>query len=121
MTTQPSIKEGLGILAAIWRGDGIPLSAEAEAVAEPEAAPELRPACEDYLHPRPRRHRRPVQPVQIPEPGEPGYITPAERFAQAADPVQQAIAGEQAIAEHLELAELAEAEAFAEAETEVGL
>jgi hypothetical protein len=58
------------------------------------------------------------QPVQIPEPGEPDYITPAERFAQAADPVQQAIAGEQAIAERLELAELAEA---AEAEPEAGL
>jgi hypothetical protein len=41
MTTQPSIKEGLGILASIWRGDGIPLSAEAEASAQPEAAPEL--------------------------------------------------------------------------------
>ena len=54
------------------------------------------------------------QSVQIPEPGEPDYITPAERFAQAADPVQQAIAGEQAIAERLELAELAEAELEAE-------
>ena len=40
MTAQPSIKEGIGILASIWRGDGIPLSAEVEA-GEPEAAPEL--------------------------------------------------------------------------------
>jgi hypothetical protein len=40
MTTQPSIKEGIGILASIWRGDGIPLSAEAEAP-EPEATAEL--------------------------------------------------------------------------------
>ena len=40
MTSQPSIAGGIGILAAIWRGDGIPLSAEPEA-REPEAAPEL--------------------------------------------------------------------------------
>ena len=63
------------------------------------------------------------QPVQIPEPGEPGYMSPADRFAFAdpGDPVQQAIAREQAIEESLECAAaLAEAEAF-EAEPEAGL
>ena len=64
------------------------------------------------------------QPVQIPEPGEPGYMSPADRFAFAdpGDPVQQAVAREQAIAESLDLAAAwAEAEAFAEAEPEAGL
>jgi len=67
------------------------------------------------------------QPVQIPEPGEPGYMSPADRFAFAdpGDPVQQAIAREQAIAESLDLAAaLAEAKAFEaelEAEPEAGL
>jgi hypothetical protein len=41
MTSQPSIKEGIAILASIWRGDGIPLRAEPEAAREPAAAPEL--------------------------------------------------------------------------------
>jgi len=46
------------------------------------------------------------QPVQIPEPGEPGYISPADRIALANqdDPVPAIIAREQAIAEHLDCA-----------------
>jgi hypothetical protein len=54
------------------------------------------------------------QPGQIPEPGEPGCISPADRFALASpeDPVAEIIAREQAIAEHLECAaEAAEPEA----------
>ncbi len=49
------------------------------------------------------------QPVQIPEPGEPGYTSPADRFALADpdDPVAEMIAREQAIAEHLDCAEAA--------------
>ena len=56
------------------------------------------------------------QPVQIPGPGEPGYISPADRFALADpdDPVAGIIAREQAIAEHLDCA----AEAAAEPEAE---
>ena len=56
------------------------------------------------------------QPVQIPEPGEPGYISPAGRFALAGpdDPAAEIIAREQAIAEHLDCA----AEAAAEPEAE---
>ncbi len=44
------------------------------------------------------------QPVQIPGPGEPGYISPADRIALADpnDPIPAIIAREQAIAEHLD-------------------
>ena len=56
------------------------------------------------------------QPVQIPEPGEPGYISPADRFAFAGpdDPVAGIIAREQAIAEHLDYAAAAGLEPEAE-------
>jgi hypothetical protein len=59
-----------------------------------------------------------LQPVQIPEPGGPGYISSAERMAQAGtsgDPWAQSIAREQAMEEHLELQALA-----ADAEAEAG-
>jgi hypothetical protein len=51
------------------------------------------------------------QPLQIPEPGEPGYISPADRIASArpGDPFPAIIAREQAIEEALD-AQAAEAE-----------
>jgi hypothetical protein len=63
------------------------------------------------------------QPLQIPEPGEPGYLSPAERyaFADPGDRVQQVIAREQAIEEALELQALRAEAAQAEAELEAGL
>ena len=59
------------------------------------------------------------QPLEIPEPGEPGYITPAERlaFADPGDPQAATIAREQAIEEALELQAL---RADAELEPEAG-
>lgn len=46
------------------------------------------------------------QSLQIPEPGEPGYLSPAERMAgmdpERPDPWTPAIAREQAIAEYLD-------------------
>jgi hypothetical protein len=53
------------------------------------------------------------QPLQVPEPGEPGYMTPAERiaYAEPGDPLPAIIAREQAIEEaHGAQADLAEAE-----------
>ncbi len=43
-------------------------------------------------------------PVTVPEPGEDGYLTPAQRTGAAApgDPIPPLIAREQAIAEHLD-------------------
>ena len=64
-------------------------------------------------------------PVEIPEPGEPDYVSPAERAASASagDPLPAIIAREQAIEEALELRALAAdaAEYEAEAEPEAGL
>lgn len=59
------------------------------------------------------------QPLQIPEPGEPGYMSPADRIAYATpgDPLPAIIAREQAIEEALELQAL---RAKAEAEAEAG-
>jgi hypothetical protein len=60
------------------------------------------------------------QPLEIPEPGEPGYMTPTERlaFADPGDPQAAIIAREQAIEEALELQAL---RAEAEPEPEAGL
>ena len=63
------------------------------------------------------------QPLEIPEPGEPGYRTPAERIASArpGDPFAAIIAREQAIEEALGAQPEVNAQPEADAELEAGL